>query len=238
MINPRTVFSKLWLPIVLALSLALIAACGSAEEPTATTAPAAYGGAGGHCRLLAATASPRSPTASAGGHCGSPLRRLPRQPAGKPQPTAVPPTSTPMPAPTRAAPAEHVSRQGVMNYGVKETGVFEGHPRFMSSPRVQYSAVSFGESMVAIQQDLSPGPLLASEWDISPDGRFWTFKVRDDVEFHNKCGASGTESCGNLTIHDVLWNYKEWHEGSLNARAGIIGDFWVGKAGGSQTVDR
>ena len=123
-----------------------------------------------------------------------------------------------------------------MNYAVKETGVFEGHPRYMSSPRVQYSAVSFGESMVAIQPDLSPGPLLASEWDISDNGQVWTFTVRDDVMFHPKCGASGTESCGNFTVHDVLWNYKEWHEGSLNARAGIIGDFWVGKAGGSQNV--
>ena len=123
-----------------------------------------------------------------------------------------------------------------MNYGVKETGVFEGHPRFMSSPRVQYSAVSFGESMVVIQPDLSPGPLLASEWDISDNGQIWTFTVRDDVEFHNKCGASGDQSCGSMTIHDILWNYKEWHEGSLNARAGIIGDFWVGNAGGSQTI--
>ena len=78
--------------------------------------------------------------------------------------------------------------------------------------------------------------MLASEWNISDDGQFWTFKVRDDVAFHSKCGASGTESCGNLSIHDVLWNYKEWHEGSLNARAGIIGDFWVGNAGGSQTI--
>ena len=123
-----------------------------------------------------------------------------------------------------------------MNYGVKETGVFEGHPRFMSSPRVQYSAVSFGESMVTIQQDLSPGPLLASEWDIANNGQTWTFKVRDDVEFHSKCGASGTENCGTLNIHDIMWNYTEWHEGSLNARAGIIGDFWLGKSGGSQTI--
>ena len=106
----------------------------------------------------------------------------------------------------------------------------------MSRPRVRYSAVSFGESMFAIQPDLSPGPLLAAEWDISDDGQNWTFKIRDDVEFHHKCGASGDQICGNLTVYDILWNYREWHEGSLNARAGIIGDFWVGKAGGSQTV--
>ena len=154
-----------------------------------------------------------------------------------PEPTATPAaTEEAVVEPTEVPEPTEVEEASVMNYGVKETGVFEGHPRFMSSPRVQYSAVSFGESMVAIQPDLSPGPLLATEWNISPDGQNWTFKVRDDVAFHPKCGASGTESCGNFTIHDVLWNYKEWHEGSLNARAGIIGDFWVGQAGGSQNV--
>ncbi len=224
MLNPRTIITRLWLPILLALSLALIAACGSAEDPTATTAPAAPTEA-----APVATSAPE-PTAMA-----EEPTAMPGETTVAPAPTAVPPTSTPMPAPTRAAEPSH-EPQGVLNYGVKETGVFEGHPRFMSSPRVQYSGVSFGESMVAIQEDLSPGPLLASEWDISDDGQFWTFKVRDDVEFHHQCGASGTESCGNLTIHDILWNYKEWHEGSLNARAGIIGDFWVGNAGGSQTI--
>ena len=144
--------------------------------------------------------------------------------------------TTDVAAPTEVSEPAESEEETVINYGVKETGVFEGHPRFMSSPRVQYSAVSFGESMVAIQEDLSPAPLLATEWTISPDGQNWTFKVRDDVAFHNQCGESGDESCGNLTIHDILWNYKEWHEGALNARAGIIGDFWVGKAGGSQNV--
>ena len=154
------------------------------------------------------------------------------------EPTTIP-TATAVPQPEATEVPETSMAdgpEGVLNYAVKETGVFEGHPRFMSSPRVQYSAVSFGESMVAIQDDLSPGPLLASEWDISDNGQIWTFTVRDDVMFHPKCGASGAESCGNFTIHDVLWNYKEWHEGSLNARAGIIGDFWVGNAGGSQNV--
>ncbi len=152
--------------------------------------------------------------------------------------TPPPPTATQdaVAEPTAITEPAAVEEATVMNYAVKETGVFEGHPRFMSSPRVQYSAVSFVESLVAIQPDLSPGPLLATAWEISENGQIWTFKVRDDVEFHAKCGSSGDQSCGNLTIHDVLWNYKEWHEGSLNARAGIIGDFWVGKAGGSQTV--
>ena len=216
--NPRTIFSKLWIPILLALSLALVVACGSAEEPEPTQPPATT------AAQPVATSAPE-PTAMAE-PTAMPGETPEAAPTAMAQPT-VAPTSTPRPAPTRAAAATH-EPQGVMNYAVKETGVFEGHPRFMSSPRVQYSAVSFGESLVAIQPDLSPGPLLAAEWDISDNGQIWTFKVRDDVEFH--------KGYGNMTIHDILWNYKEWHEGSLNARAGIIGDFWVGKAGGSQRI--
>ena len=221
MVKARTVISKLWIPALLALALALVAACGSSATstpvPTATSAPAP---------TAMPTAMAPQPTAMAG--------ETP-EPTAMAQPTAVPPTSTPRPAPTRVTETTHVP-EGIISFGVTETGVFEGHPRFMSSPRVQYSAVTFGESMVAIQPDLSPGPMLAASWDISPDGRYWTWTVRDDVEFHHKCGPNADQSCGNFTVHDVLWNYREWHEGSLNARAGIIGDFWVGNAGGSQTI--
>ena len=222
MFNRRSGFSRLWLPILLLMALALVVACGSSATEEAETDSGASG--------AAPTATPM-PVAEA---TEAPAEEEEEEEAPTQQAAAPQPTSTPRPAPTTAV-QTHVP-EGVMNYAVKETGVFEGHPRFMSSPRVQYSAVSFGESMVAIQPDLSPGPLLAAEWDISDNGQIWTFRIRDDVEFHNKCGASANESCGNLTIQDVLWNYKEWHEGAFNARAGIIGDFWVGNAGGSQSV--
>ena len=224
MFNPRKILSRIWFPFLMLSALALVVACGSSATeapPTATSAPQT---------TAAPTAMAEQPTARA----GVPTAMAEQPTARAEQPTPAP-TSTPRPAPTRVVETTH-QPEGVMNYAVKETGVFEGHPRFMSSPRVQYSAVSFGESMVAIQPDLSPGPLLAAEWNISDDGQFWTFRVRDDVEFHHKCGESGDQSCGTLNIHDILWNYKEWYEGALNARSGIIGDFWVGKKGGSQTV--
>ena len=215
MVIRRKIISRVWFPVLMLMALALVVACGSsAPEDEPTTAPEAT-------TAPVATTAPEATEAP--------------ETSEAPTAAAPQPTSTPKPAPTRVMETTHQT-EGVLNYAVKETGVFEGHPRFMSSPRVQYSAVSFGESMVTIQPDLSPGPLLAKEWDISDNGQIWTFKVRDDVEFHHKCGPSGDQSCGTLNIHDILWNYKEWHEGSLNARAGIIGDFWVGNAGGSQTV--
>lgn len=121
-----------------------------------------------------------------------------------------------------------VAPAGTINYGVKETGIFEAHPRFISSPRYQYVAVTVGEALVTINLDLSPGPFLATEWSISDDFLTWTWKIRDDVEFH--------KGYGKLTIDDVLFSFQQYHEGALNARAGIIGDFWVGNKGGSQTV--
>ncbi len=226
MFNGRKIVSRFWFPILMLMALTLIVACGSsateeAETDSDTQAPAP-----------AETPEPQDATQTEATETTE--GESATQTTTSSQAPAPQPTSTPRPAPTTAVQTHQP--EGVMNYAVKETGIFEGHPRFMSSPRVQYSAVSFGESMVAIQPDLSPGPLLSSEWDISDDGQFWTFKVRDDVEFHHQCGESRDQSCGTLNIHDILWNYKEWHEGSLNARAGIIGDFWVGNKGGSQTV--
>ena len=208
-------------------ALALIIACGEAATeppPTATTAPAA----------AQPTEAPQ-PTAMPDATAAPEATEAPQPTAAPGQPPTAAPTSTPIPAPTRVVETTH-KPEGEMNYGVAETGIFEGHPRFISSPRVQYSATSFGESLVTIQQDLAPGPMLAASWEISPDSRIWTFNIRDDVEFHNKCGASGTESCGNLTAEDVLWSYRQYYEGALLARAGIIGDFWADKSNGTQEI--
>ena len=142
-------------------------------------------------------------------------------------PEAMAATTAPKAKPTEA-PAMAVEAVGAINYGIKESGIFEGHPRFISSPRIQYSAVTFGESMVAIQRDLSPGPMLATSWSISDDYVTWTWKLRKGVQFH--------KGYGEMTIEDVFYSYKNYHEGALLARAGIIGDFWLGNDGGSQEI--
>ncbi|MCH9017240.1 MAG: hypothetical protein IIB89_05700 [Chloroflexi bacterium] len=191
---------------IVLLFVALLFACGS----SATATPASSSG------TVAPTAVPPAPTSSA---------RPTSQPSaiGGVTPTPVPTAAVQA---TRAAPAA-VKPTGTINYGVKETGIFEAHPRFISSPRYQYVAVTAGESMVTINPDLSPGPYLAVEWSISDDFLVWTWKIRDDVEFQ--------KGYGQMTVDDILYSFKEYHDGALNARAGIIGDFWVGNKGGSQT---
>ncbi|RJG20902.1 ABC transporter substrate-binding protein, partial [Massilia cavernae] len=53
------------------------------------------------------------------------------------------------------------------------------------------------ESLVALRDDLSVGPMLADSWKTSPDGKKYEFKLRSGVTFHN--GAP-------LTAADVQWS--------------------------------
>lgn len=57
------------------------------------------------------------------------------------------------------------------------------------------------EGLVGYRENGSVGPLLAKSVDISPDGLAYTFKLRDDVKFHN--GAK-------MTAADVLWSWQRY----------------------------
>lgn len=51
------------------------------------------------------------------------------------------------------------------------------------------------ESLITIDDNYNPQPLLAERWDMSGNGKTWTFYLRDDVTF-----SDGTP----LTAHDVV----------------------------------
>ncbi|PLC07321.1 peptide ABC transporter substrate-binding protein [Variovorax sp. RO1] len=57
------------------------------------------------------------------------------------------------------------------------------------------------EGLVALREDTSVGPMLASKVDTSPDGLTYTFTLRDGVKFQN--GAV-------LTADDVVWSWQRY----------------------------
>ena len=74
------------------------------------------------------------------------------------------------------------------------------------------------DTLVALDWDaLTPIPYLAKSWQISPDGRTYTFKLRDDVTF-----CSGKK----LTADDVIYTFKRLQDPAINSpvawRAGKI----------------
>ena len=57
------------------------------------------------------------------------------------------------------------------------------------------------EGLVGSRENGSVGPMLASRWSISPDGRVYTFTLRPEVVFHN--GAP-------LTAAEVVWSLQRY----------------------------
>ena len=51
-------------------------------------------------------------------------------------------------------------------------------------------------------------PMLAESWSLSPDGKTWTFKLRDDVVFQ--------DGLGKLTSNDVKFTWREWMRDDSN----------------------
>ncbi|MBK0329036.1 ABC transporter substrate-binding protein [Rhodobacteraceae bacterium F11138] len=62
------------------------------------------------------------------------------------------------------------------------------------------------EGLVAYDATLEVQPMLAESWEISDDGKTYTFTLRDDVTFHN--GQP-------LTSADVKWSWERWLDAEL-----------------------
>lgn len=57
------------------------------------------------------------------------------------------------------------------------------------------------EGLVAYREDASIAPLLASRWELSTDGRTYTFHLRPNLRFHNNAP---------LTSADVVWSFRRY----------------------------
>lgn len=56
------------------------------------------------------------------------------------------------------------------------------------------------DQLTDIRSDGSVGPLLATEWESSPDATVWTFTIKQGVKWHD-----GTD----LTVDDVVWSFQK-----------------------------
>ena len=73
------------------------------------------------------------------------------------------------------------------------------------------------ESLLKLDTDLKPQPLLAQSWAISPDGKSYTFKLRPNVTWHD--GKLFTSADVKFTVMDVL---KKLHPRGRSAFAKVV----------------
>ena len=66
-------------------------------------------------------------------------------------------------------------------------------------------AAKIFSALVYLDKDYAPQPQLAEKWDVSPDGKVYTFKLRSGVTFHD--GKPLTSADVKFTYEEVLGKY-------------------------------
>jgi ABC-type transport system substrate-binding protein len=153
-----------------AAALPIVAACGAAAPPT--PAPAA-------------TSAPAS-SAPASGQAASPAAT---KPAAVPQSGSPAPAATAPAAASPAASTKPAQAAGAVG-GSVVFAQFQSVPSL--DPKSSGGALSAHEvlrhiydGLVVFDDDLNPKPALAESWEVAPDQKAWTFKLRKNAKFHD-----------------------------------------------------
>jgi peptide/nickel transport system substrate-binding protein len=171
----------------------LLQACGGSGQappnpptavpkPTDVPKPAAPAAAGSPA---AAAASPAA---------GSPVPAAAASPAASPVAQAAP-AAPAAPAASAAGPAK---RGGVLIVGATDEAA-SLDPHWQNALARQQRTQNIYSYLVQADKDLRIQPDLAEKWEISPDGKTYTFSLRKGVKFHN-----GRE----LTSEDVKYSIE------------------------------
>ncbi|HTN72574.1 MAG TPA: ABC transporter substrate-binding protein [Methylomirabilota bacterium] len=112
-----------------------------------------------------------------------------------------------------------------LNYGVGWAGPVEGNPRrggtlvlavttdpstlncgLESSQIVAIVTSSIYSGLIHLDEQSNPHPELAQSWEISPDGLVYTFRLRDNVKWHD--GAPLTSADVKFSLENLVGKYN------------------------------
>ncbi len=157
--------------------------------------------------------------------CGSSATAIPAPAAQAPSAKA---TAAPVATQAPAAPAKP---SGTFVVGQKELGPYVGNPKLIGNPQIFLnSAIPITETLGMYNFDNGlVGPMLAKSWDVSADGQVWTYKIRDDVEFH--------KGFGKMTVEDVVFSHRQVADSTKHARSANAKEMYFAENGSQTTPD-
>jgi len=154
----------------MALSVTLLlAACGGSAAPTAPTANVAPTSA--------------APTATAQASAAKPSSAA--QPTGAAQPTTAAATSAPVAAAATSAPTAGTPKRGGTAVVVMNADPGPLNPAITTAGGTHTVTDQIFNGLVGLDDNLNPVPELAASWQISADGKTYTFKLQPNVMWHD-----------------------------------------------------
>jgi peptide/nickel transport system substrate-binding protein len=184
-------------PRLLLAAVLLVSACGPATTAVAPTAPAvAPTTAPVAAQPTQASAAAAKPTTAAAQPTtvaqAQPTTAAAAQPTTAAQATTAPAAAaTPTTAPA-AAPTGQPKRGGILKVGL------QGDPTVLDPQKTSLTAAfhvteNIYSLLVRLKPDLTVEPDLAEKWDISADGKVYTFTLRQGVKFHSGRALSSSD---------------------------------------------
>ena len=89
----------------------------------------------------------------------------------------------------------------------QSSGLASLDPVFAKDQSTIWACNQLFNSLVQIDDSLNIKPCIASSWEISPDGKTYTFHLRNDVRFHNDACFDGGNG-RNVVAKDVVYSFK------------------------------
>ena len=127
---------------------------------------------------------------------------------------------------TPAMAAQH----GTFDVAFQQTITFGNGYTLRSGPEIGFGATASGEPLLKLTIDNEIAPQLITEWSVDDSLAVWTFKLRQDVEFHR--------GWGNMTSDDVIFTFQELAgEDSISSGAGTAREYVAVEGGGVSKVD-
>ncbi len=80
-------------------------------------------------------------------------------------------------------------------------------PAFARNQANIWASTQLYNGLVELDQDLKTGPSIAKSWEVSEDGRSYTFYLRDDVYFHDNAVFKGGKG-RKVTAKDFEYSFK------------------------------
>lgn len=109
----------------------------------------------------------------------------------------------------RAAASAQAESTPEIRYAINTDATTSMPGNFLRNTYTDAIAANVVESLVALKGDLSVAPMLADSWEISPDGKTYTFHLRRGVSFQNG---------DPFTSADVKWSFNYL----MNPKSGYV----------------
>lgn len=87
-----------------------------------------------------------------------------------------------------------------------DAGLTSLDPAFARDQSTNWMTSQLYNGLVELDGELHIGPSIAESWDISPDGKTYTFHLREDVFFH-KSPLFGTDSTRRVVASDFKYSF-------------------------------